>query len=50
LVQRTFARVLDAEPGGDDEQFARGVFLLRLEQHPAERGIDRQAREVAPRA
>ena len=47
LIERTFARVLDAEARGDDEQFARGVFLLRLEQHATERGINRQTREIA---
>ena len=26
LLERAFARVLDAQAGGDDEQFARGVF------------------------
>ena len=46
LLQRTLARVLNAQPGGDDQQFARGVFVLRLEQHPAERRINRQPREV----
>ena len=46
LVERTLARVLDAQAGGDDQQFPRGVFVLRLEQHAAERGINRQPREV----
>ena len=46
LLQRTLARVLDAQPGGDDQQFPRRMFVLRLEQHAAQRGINRQPREV----
>ena len=46
LIQRTFARILNAQPGGDDQQFARRVFVLGLEQHAPERGINRQPREV----
>ena len=46
LLERTFARVLDAQAGGDDQQFARGMFVLRLEQHAAQRGINRQPREI----
>jgi len=45
-VQRTLARVLDAQAGGDDEQFAGGVFMLRLEQHSPERRVNGQARQV----
>ena len=47
LIERALTRVLDAETGGDDQQLARGMFLLRLEQHAAERGINRQSREIA---
>ncbi len=50
LVERAFARVLDAEAGGDDEQFARGVLVLGLQQHAAERGVDGQAGEVGAQA
>ena len=46
LVQRTLARILNAQPGGDNQQFLRRMFVLRLEQHAAERGINRQPREV----
>src|SRR5690606_30644811 len=46
LIERTFARVLNAETGGDDEEFARCLFALRLEQHAAECGINRQTREI----
>src|SRR5205085_1003682 len=47
LVHWTFARILDAEAGGDDEEFARGMFLLRLQQHAAKRRINRQSRQIA---
>ncbi len=46
VVERPFARILNAQAGGDDEQFARGVFVLRLQQHPAQRRINRQPREI----
>ena len=46
LVERALARILNAQAGGDDQQFARGMFVLRLEQHAAQRGINRQPREV----
>src|ERR1017187_909026 len=46
FVERTFARVLNAQAGGDDEQFARGVFVLRLQQHPAQRRVNWQPREI----
>ena len=46
LIERSFARVLDAQAGGDDEQFVRGVLVLRLKQHAAQRGIDGQPREI----
>src|SRR6266496_2374842 len=40
LIERAFSRVLDAQSGRDDEQFARGALALRLEQHPANRRVD----------
>ena len=46
LVEWSLARILDAQAGGDDEQFARGVFMLRLQQHPAERRVNRQPRKI----
>src|SRR5512133_1450662 len=49
LIQRALAGILDAQPGGDDQQLARGVFVLSLTQHPTERGIDGQTRQVLPR-
>ena len=48
FIERTLARILNAQAGGDDEQFARGVFVLRLQQHPAERRINRQPRQIMP--
>ena len=48
LVQGPLARVLNAQAGGDDEQFAGGVLVLRLQQHAAESRIDWQPREVTP--
>ena len=47
LLQRPLARVLDAQPGGNNEQLTRGMLLLRLQQHPAQRRIDGQARQIA---
>ena len=47
LVERPLAGILNAQAGGDDEQLARGVLALRLEQHPAERRINRQPGQVA---
>ncbi len=47
LVERAFARILNAQSRGDDEQFAGGVLALRLQQHATQRGINRQSGEVA---
>ncbi len=46
LLERSLARILNAQPGGDDQQFPRRMFVLRLEQHAPQRGINRQPREV----
>ena len=45
-VHWSLARILNAQAGGDDQHFVRGVLLLRLQQHAAQRGIDRQARKI----
>jgi hypothetical protein len=46
LLQRTLARILNAQPGGNDQQLRGRMFVLRLEQHASQRGINRQPREV----
>ena len=46
LVERPFARILNAEPGGDDQNLAHTFLRARLQDHAADRGIDRKAGEV----
>ena len=46
FIERTFARILNAQARSDDEQFARGVFTLRLNQHSSECRINRQTRKI----
>ena len=46
LFQRTLAGILNAQPGGNDQQFSGGIFVLRLEQHASERGINGHAKEL----
>ena len=45
FVERPFPRILDAQAGSDDQEFVRRVFLLRLQQHPAQGRVDRQPGE-----
>ena len=40
LVERAFARVLDAQAGSDDEEFSTRVLGLGLQEHPTQCGID----------
>jgi hypothetical protein len=47
LVERTFPRVLDGEARGDDHHLAQALLGPRLQDHPADRGVDRQAGEFA---
>jgi len=42
-----FARILNGEAGGDDEDLVQGFFLAGLEDHAADGGVHRQAGEFA---
>ena len=44
---RALARVLDRQRGGDHHHLADAAVALGLEHHPAEPGVDRQARQAA---
>ena len=48
LFQRTLAGILNTQSGGNDQQFSSGMFVLRLEQHASERGINGQPRQILP--
>ena len=41
VFERSFARVLHADRGCDDQYFAEGVLFAGLEQHPRDSGVDR---------
>ena len=43
----SLARIGNAQAGGDDEHLGQRLLLLRLDQHAAQRGVERQAREFA---
>ena len=47
LGDRTLARILDRQRGGDDEHLAHAAVAVGLEHHPAEPRVDRQAGEPA---
>ena len=47
FLQRTLARILDAQSGRDHEHFAQRFFGARLQYHPTHRRIYRQTREFA---
>lgn len=47
-VGGTLARILHAEEGREHEQFAQRAEPARLDQHPSERDVDRELREVPP--
>ena len=47
LLERPVADVLDAERAGDDQHLAQRLAMARLEDHPADARIERQARELA---
>ena len=44
--ERIFAGILNAESGGDDKDFPKRTFPLGLEDHPANRRIDRELSEL----
>ncbi len=46
-IQRTFARILDAQRRCDHEHLPQGLLIARLQNHPADRGIHRQVRQLA---
>src|SRR5581483_11640677 len=46
VIERPFAGVLNAQAGGNDEQFFGRVLVVGLQEHAAERGINGEARQV----
>ena len=48
FIHRPVARVLDAQAGGDDEDFAQRFFRARLQDHAPDGWVDWQPREFAP--
>lgn len=47
FVEGAFARILNGETGGNDENLAEGAFVARLENHAADGRIDGEAGEFA---
>ncbi len=47
LLHRSLARILDRQPGRDDEHLAHAPVTFRLEHHPPEPRVDREAGEPA---
>ena len=47
LVERAFARVLDAQASSDDEELSTRVLGLCLEEHSTQRGIDGKPGQIA---
>ena len=47
-LRRALARVLDRQPGGDDDHLVGAAEPVGLEDHPAQPRVDRQPGEAAP--
>ena len=47
LLHRALARILDRQPGRDDEHLAHAPVTFRLQHHPPEPRVDREAGEPA---
>src|SRR5690606_19649289 len=47
-VERPLARILDAEARRNDQHLAQRLLAPGLQDHPADRRIDRQSRKLAP--